>query len=203
MGRKLDFVSAGGQALQSGMKRLAAAILLAVINLMNSTNVTDASSDVDDDNDTDADVAPDSISEFRKPSQGLGRPDALSLTSNACHESLDAAWVVRDHGRIPAAAVTARQSAPHVAVVTLVVDRVCPTWPGVLAQALHYCRDEENALKVVIEHEGVTNVSLTNAVESCGFQPIRVRESEGAKTIECYADLYRRDIHSRPKAPTA
>jgi hypothetical protein len=181
------------------MKRLAAAMLLAVINLMSAGNVADASIDVDDDNDADADVSPDSVSEFRKPSRGLDRYDALALTSHACHEPLDAAWVVRHHGKVGgAAAVTVRQAAPHVAVVTLVVDRDCPTWPGVLARALHFCREEENALKVVIEHDGVTDVSITNAVESCGFQPIRARRNDGGKLLECYADLYRRSTPALP-----
>lgn len=190
------------------MKRLAAAMLLAVINVMSSASVADASNEVDDDGDADADVTPDSVSEFRKPSRGLERLDALSLTSHACHEALDAAWVLRHHGKLSgSAAVTVREHAPYTAVLTLVVNYECPMWPSVLARALFFCRDEEHALKIVIEHDGaVTDAVLQNAAESCGFQPVRTRLKDGVHLVECYVDLYARTpaagYHQSPTLPS-
>ena len=166
------------------VKRLAAAVLLAVVNLLNPAGA--------DATDIDAD---DGAVEYRKARGTAQQPDALTLASQACDESLDAAWIVRgQQSDRPAAAVTVRHAADHVAVVTLAVRADSPAWAGVLGRALAFCRDED-ALKVIVEVDGVAPAPVRSVAESCGFQFARMRRADGADVVECYTDLYWTDAN--------
>jgi hypothetical protein len=175
-------------------KRLAAAVLCAIVNLMGSQDAGAMTPDVSDD-----DGGIDCV-EFRHDHDSLQRaPTALDAASALCGGEIDHAWVLRHHSGPGAAVAVQCNDLQHTAVVSLSVDVSILPWQPLLDRSLAFCR-EHDALKVIIEAQGATPAQIRMVAEADGFQFSRLRQVDGVDVAEFYTDLYRRDNGPRPSA---
>jgi hypothetical protein len=202
-------------------RRIAAAVLYAVVSALGPGDAAAAMNAIDDDAD-DEDSSPSLLALISKDAPSAAtesgakaeagdgaRDPLLKRVSRALGTPVDAAWVVRTRTGLTAA--VAVQADPHtsVAVVnTEVMPAAQPTCEKLstlrlpLAHALAHCRDR-GYLKVVVTADGAAIAPLRSWIESRGFQFSRARWLDGAPAAEFYTDLYwsggepssRRDAH--------
>ena len=168
------------------MRRLAAAVLAAVVNLLASMDSDALVVGDDDPGDGFGDVEW-QPSASRESHRAAGRRAA---TPNAFGAPIDGAWAVR----LPtgqAAAVGVRHRDDFVAIVGLRVIAGCPGWDDLMSRAVASAQDH-GALKLVVESEGVPAESVRSLAEARGFQFSRALRLEWVDVLEFYTDLYRR-----------
>jgi hypothetical protein len=209
------------------MKRLAAAVVAAFVNLLGSA-APNANADTMTALVTSADAdGPDTTIdcvEYRRPLGGSGgggasRPVVLAMASAVCGEPIDAAWLVR-RADDPLVAVAAQLRPDHVAVLDVMAAPARRFGPGLspasradLAEPLHralaFCRDG-GALKVVVAVNAAAGVVPVDALRvlagSSGFQFTRARRLGDSDVVELYTDLYWTEEHApaaRPRAERA
>lgn len=190
-------------------RRIAAAVLYAVVSALGPGDATAAMNALDDDADDeesstpsllaliDRDGSPGATEGGAKSEAGVGDGDPLlKRVSRALGTPVDAAWVVRTRPGLTAA--VAVQANPHTSVATINAEVMPATWAAdeklstlrlPLARALAHCRDR-GYLKVVLTADGAAVALLRSWVESRGFQFSRARWVDGAPAAEFYTDLY-------------
>jgi hypothetical protein len=171
-------------------KRLAAAVLYAVVSFMGATNLDSTPFETDDDTDADIECV-----EFRRLPDGAHQTDVLSLASVLAGQRIDDAWVVHGpDGTSGAAAI--HQLDPHIALVSLEIDR--DGAPPVdyrkllLVHALDSCR-EMGALKVIVDAGTLPLSDLKSVAASRGFQFHRTQNSPDATVHQFYTNIYWRN----------
>ena len=189
------------------MKRLAAAVVAAFVNLLSSASPNasaDAMASMVTSADDDGPDAPDTIEYRRSEGTGGGRPVVLAMASAVCGEPIDGAWLVRHADGGPVVAVAAQLRPDHVAMLDVVAApallpparlsplssaSVDPSEP--LQRALAFCR-ERGALTVIVNTAAgaVPAGAVRRLADSNGFQFTRGRRVDGADVIELYTDLY-------------
>jgi hypothetical protein len=193
-------------------RRIAAAVLYAVVSALGPGDATAAMNAIDDDDDDDSTPPSFSTPEARDASgggaqhggrvgqnvpagEGVADP-LLKRVSRALGTPVDAAWVVRN--RAGSTVAVAVQADPHTSVA-LVNAAVIPSVHGTgdspaalrmpLSRALAHCRDR-GYLKVIVTADGAAIAPLRSWVESRGYQFSRARWLDGAPAAEFYTDLY-------------
>ena len=135
------------------MRRLAAAVVLGLVNLAGAAGSEAGFCDLDDDGIPDG---AECVEYRRSHDEGSGQSEGgvLAAAANACGEPIDAAWVLRErvHHRRAAAAVSVYQRADGVAVLDLACEPARDGWENLVARALAFCRDR-GALKLVVEYD--------------------------------------------------
>jgi hypothetical protein len=178
-------------------KRIAAAVLCAIVNFMGASDVSAGSvaADADDDGGTD-------YVELRNEHQATSTAqDPLLATASAVvGGEIDHAWILRHHSGPSAAVAVQRNALDHTATVSLSLDVPVLPWEELLHRSLKFCRDED-VLKVTIESQGLGFASIRPVAEASGFVFSRARRVEGVHVAEFYTDLYHRP--RRPRSPEA
>ena len=185
-------------------KRLAAAVLCTIGNLLGFPDAGGASVDGDD---NDAGVA---YVELRREqpipgqtSTAAAAPDhPLVTASHVVGDDIERAWLVRHHSG-PSAAVTVQRDADrdHSAIISLSADLEVLPWQPLLSRALAFCR-EQDVLKVTLQSEGVSSEAVRAVAHASGFSFSRLRHAGGVDAVEFYTDLYhsvRRSAHGAPR----
>lgn len=174
-------------------KRLAAAVLCAVVNFMGSQDVGALTPDTDDDGGIDC-------VEFQREPDAHHAPTALDAASAVIGGEIDHAWILRHHSGPSAAVAVQCNDLQHTAVVSVTVDVSILPWQPLLDRSLAFCREHE-ALKVTIEAQGASTAQIRSVAEADGFVFSRVRHEDGIDVAEFYTDLYHRQLrHPAPKA---
>jgi hypothetical protein len=175
-------------------KRLAAAVLCTIVNLLGLPDVSAGGGSVDGD-----DGSGIAYVELRREWQvpGVSDPaassDPLTTASDVCGDEIEHAWILRHHSG-PSAAVTVRRDASHdhTAVVSLSADLRLLPWEQLLSRSLAFCRDHD-VLKVTLEAEGVSSETVRAVAHASGFSFSRLRHADGVDVAEFYTDLYHPD----------
>ena len=194
-------------------RRIAAAVLYAVVSALGPGDATASANTIDDDDDDESappcfsTPARDGARGGAQHSERVGEGAAavagdgvadplLKRVSRTLGTPVDAAWVVRN--RIGSTVAVAVQADPDTSVA-LVNAAVVPSVHGTggspaalwlpLSRALAHCR-ERGYLKVILTAVGAAVAPLRAWVESRGFQFSRARWLEGAPAAEFYTDLY-------------
>ena len=181
-------------------KRLAAAVLCTIVNLL---GLPDAGSGASVDGDDDAGVA---YVELRRdqPIPGDSTPgasdDPLVTVSHVVGDEIEHAWVARHHSG-PSAAATVQRDAyhEHTAIVSLSADLELLPWESLLSRSLAFCR-EQDVLKVTLQTEGVSPEIVRSVAHASGFSFSRSHYADGVDVAEFYTDLYHPDRRSRGDA---
>jgi hypothetical protein len=150
-------------------RRIAAAVLCAIVNLMGAQDVGAYTPDVDDDGSTD-------YVELRSDQKhDTKRADPLLATASAMvGGEIDHAWILRHHSGPSAAVAVQHNVLDHTATVSLSLDVPVLPWEELLHRSLTFCRDED-VLKVTIESQGLGFASLRSVAEASGFVYTRAR----------------------------
>src|SRR5215207_6808268 len=107
-------------------KRLAAAVLCAIVNFMGAQDVGALTPDTDDDGGIDC-------VELQRQSGSSGQaPNALDAASAVCGGEIDHAWILRHHSGPSAAAAVQCNDRSNTAVVSLTVDVSILPWQPLL-----------------------------------------------------------------------
>jgi hypothetical protein len=175
-------------------KRIAAAVLCAIVNFMGAQDVGAYTPDVDDDGGTDY------VELRRDHEHDTKREDPLLATASAMvGGEIDHAWILRHHSGPSAAVAVQHNAIDHTATVSLSLDVPVLPWEELLHRSLAFCRDED-VLKVTIESQGLGFAGIRSVAETSGFVFSRARLVEGVHVAEFYTDLYHRSAPRRQDA---
>jgi hypothetical protein len=179
-------------------KRLAAAVLCAIVNFFGSPAGGSASSS-DGGGDDDGGIDYVELRRDRHASQGAADP--LVAASRIVGGDVQHAWLIHHHsGPSAAAAVQRDDRYKHAALVTLSVDVAVLPWEPLLGRSLAFCRENE-ALKVTIETQGAAApADVRTVAQQNGFVFAGSRCVDDVHVAEFYTDLYRRDRPARHDA---
>lgn len=146
------------------MKRVAAAVLCAVLNLLGQSDIAGA---VDD-----SDVADDSgdLIEVSLARSGANDASPIAIASAVSDADIECAWVAERERRAVAAATVGCAAGGH-SLITLSAGGG-ELWHPLLERSLEYCRNG-GALKVSIESAGASPLDVQNlgAVRLSVFTP--------------------------------
>ena len=197
-------------------KRLAAAVLCTIVNLLGNPEAgSGASVDEDDDAAGIAFVELQHDQPMPGPSNvGATANNPLVSASHVIGDDIEHAWLVHHHSGL-SAAVTVQHDAyhDHAAIISLSADLEILPWEPLLSRSLAFCRGQD-VLKVTLQSEGVSSESVRSVADASGFSFSRLRHADGIDVSEFYTDLYRRpglpgaasdsmrEGSSRPSMPT-